>query len=356
MHSKVLTLKQRLIMAILNGIISKLNGSAGNLTFKYTGGQTIVSEKVTSTTDAKTDAQQRQRMKWPNVIRMYQVLQPYMKLAFGGSKDGRGDYQKFVSANMSFMQVYLTKQQVAAGACIVAPCQVTQGTLKSISVKGKGKEAVTDILLGSLAIDEETTVAQFSNAVVQNNRYFSYGDQITYFLLTQDMNDVTNTPIADVDACYIVLDKNNNAKLLSLVDPRGFAVKDGKLAADASAEYGNHGMVWIHSRKEKGKTLLSTQYLICQNILLVTFQSNSAYDLAVASYGGVKDVYLTPGGMIEPENAEDSPAENPSETPSQTPGQNQGSGTDTPGGQTPSGGGGTQQGGGSGDDEDDMGA
>ena len=30
-------------MAMLKGIISKINGSAGNLTFKQTGGQTIVS-------------------------------------------------------------------------------------------------------------------------------------------------------------------------------------------------------------------------------------------------------------------------------------------------------------------------
>ena len=31
-------------MPMLKGIISKINGSAGNLSFKQTGGQTIVSE------------------------------------------------------------------------------------------------------------------------------------------------------------------------------------------------------------------------------------------------------------------------------------------------------------------------
>ena len=316
-------------MAILNGIISKLNGSAGNLTFKQTGGQTIVSEKITNTTDAKSEAQQRQRMKWANVIRMYQVLQPYMKLAFGGSRNGRSDYHKFVSANVGMAPVYLTKQQVTAGACVVAPYEVTQGTLKSISVTGKGKTAVTNIKLGTLTINAETTVAAFSNAVVQHNRYFSYGDQITYFLLTQDMNDVTNTPVADVDACCIVLDKNNDAKLLSLVDPRGFSVKDGKLAADASVEYGNHGMVWIQSRKSAGKTLISAQYLICENTLLEQFQDRAAYDLAVASYGGVNNVYLTPGGMIEPELVDGSASQAPQENGSN---QNQGSQTPSQGG------------------------
>ena len=37
-------------MAILNGIISKINGSAGNLSFKQTCGQTIISENGMVTT------------------------------------------------------------------------------------------------------------------------------------------------------------------------------------------------------------------------------------------------------------------------------------------------------------------
>ena len=83
-------------MAMLNGIISKINGSAGSLTCKQTGGQTIVSEKVTQTNDPKTELQVKRSMKWANVIRNYQVLRPYMKLAFGGfqlsrSSDGKHD-------------------------------------------------------------------------------------------------------------------------------------------------------------------------------------------------------------------------------------------------------------------------
>ena len=45
-------------MARLNGILSKLKGSVGSLTFKQNGGQTVVSEKITQTTNAKTDLQQ----------------------------------------------------------------------------------------------------------------------------------------------------------------------------------------------------------------------------------------------------------------------------------------------------------
>ena len=102
-------------MARLNGILTKLQGSVGSFTFKQNGGQTVVSEKITQTTNAKTNGQQKQRMKWTNVIRMYQVLTPYLKLAFGGARNGRSDYNKFVSANLGKAPVYLTKQEAQAG-------------------------------------------------------------------------------------------------------------------------------------------------------------------------------------------------------------------------------------------------
>ena len=301
-------------MAILKGIISKMNGSAGNLTFKQTGGQTIVSEKVTQTTDAKTELQQKQRMKWANVIRMYQVLRPYMKLAFGGSQNGRSDYNKFVSVNLALMPVYLSKSEVTAGACVVAPYKITQGKLKSIAVEGVANEAVTNIALGSLTIDSETTVAEFSNAVVQNNKFFEYGDQITYFLVNQEVNEVTNIPMADVDACCVVLDKNNDAKLLALVDKRGFTSRDGFLAAQSDASFGDHGMVWIHSRKNTsdGSTMVSAQFLICENSLLAQYQGQDAYDAATSSYGGVNTVYLTPSGTLKPATTNTPTDETPS--------------------------------------------
>ena len=303
-------------MARLTGIISKLNGSVGNLTFRQNGGQTIVSEKITQTTNAKTELQQKQRLKWANIIREYQVLQPYMKLAFGGTRNGRNDYNKFMSTNLSMAPVYLTKAGANAGMCIVAPYEITHGTIRSIAVSGKGKKAVTDIRLGTLNITETTTVAEFSNAVVLNNKLYNYGDQITYFLVHQVVNEVTNIPMAEVDACCIVLDKSSEAKLLSLVDVRGFSVQEKHLAAQADNDFGNHGMVWIHSRKQSAKTLVSTQNLICENSLLTVYQSKEAYTDAILSYGGAKEAFLTPSYKVSSGNLKPSASVPSNPTPS----------------------------------------
>ena len=54
-------------------------------------------------------------MKWTNVIRMYQALTPYLKLAFGGARNGRSDYNQFVSVNLGMEPAYLTKQEAQTG-------------------------------------------------------------------------------------------------------------------------------------------------------------------------------------------------------------------------------------------------
>jgi hypothetical protein len=55
-------------------------------------------------------------MKWTNVIRLYQVLAVYLKLAFGGTRKGRSDYKKFTSNS------------------VLIQCE---GSAKAVSTKGK---------------------------------------------------------------------------------------------------------------------------------------------------------------------------------------------------------------------------
>ena len=163
-------------MAILNGIIKKMTGSAGQLTFKTVNGQTVVSEKVTVVKNARTAGQQRQRMKWVNIIRMYSGIAPLLKNGFEKKMAQQSDYNMFVRLNSAASPVYLTKSEADGGGCIAAPYQITQGSLPSIVITGEGAEAKTDIALGSLTISASTTVAEFAKAVVDNNADFDYGD------------------------------------------------------------------------------------------------------------------------------------------------------------------------------------
>lgn len=279
-------------MAILNGMIRKMKGSAGDLTFKTVSGRTIVSEKTTTVKNSRTQAQLKIRMKWANMIQMYKGIAPLLNNGFETKAAGVSDYNMFVKVNSQRTPVYLTKSLVASGACVVAPYQITQGSLPSIVTKGEGAKTVTDICLGNLSIGAATTVAEFSNAVVQNNKEYEYGDQISFFSILQKANAATGVPYGYFKAEAVVLDKEKNTLLLAIVSKTGFTSSGGYLAHSEDEE--NGAFCWVHSRNKNHKTMISSQTLVDNNKLLASYTSPEAYEEAVASYGGCKDTFLTP--------------------------------------------------------------
>ena len=285
-------------MAILNGLIRKMSGSTGDFTFKQLNGQTVVSEKVTQVRNPRTSAQMQIRTKFTNIVSMYRGIRPLVNYGFESKPRGCSDYNMFVKVNMQQTPVYLTKQQVAGGACVAAPYQITQGSLPAIVVFGTGQNAYTDIRLGSVSITSTTTVAQFAQAVVGNNADYKYGDQISFFIVKQQVNAETGIPYCQFSAAKVVLDAANDEKLTDVVgSSHGFASVDGKLGH--SGNDGDCVYCWVHSRKSaNGKTLVSSQTLIDANSILSQYQGDAAYNLASSSYGQSISAFLSPDGDV----------------------------------------------------------
>ena len=327
-------------MAILNGILKKLNGSAGSLTFKQYAGQTVVSEKISVVKKSNTPMQMRQRTKWGNVIQMYKGICPLINYGFESKPVGKSDYNMFIKVNMKGSDIYLTREEVAGGGCIAAPYQLTQGTLPSIVIVGEGDNVRTDISLGDLTIDAETTVKDFAQAVVNNNADYDYGDQISFFDVLQRVNAVTGIPYCQFLATNVVLDKASEVKLLDMVSKYGFATVDGFLGHIEGEGAGVFG--WVHSRKASGKTLVSTQSLINNNAeVIAEYSGAEAYKRSVKTYGGESSAFLTPGTTTT--QATDGSA-SAGGTPT-TPPSGGGSGTDESGGSDSGGGSGSDTGG-----------
>ena len=281
-------------MAILNGILKKLNGSAGSLTFKQVNGQTVVSEKATTVKNTRTPAQQRQRTKWGNVVQMYKGICPLINYGFESKAPGCSDYNMFMKVNMKNSDIYLTREEVAGGACIAAPYQLTQGTLPSIVIVGSGENARTDIKLGELVIDAETTVKDFAMAVVSNNADYDFGDQISFFDVLQRVNAVTGIPYCQFLATNVMLDKTSEVKLLDIVSKYGFATVDGYLGHIEGE--GDGVYAWVHTRKSSAKTLVSTQSFVNNNAeMIAEYSGDQAYKRSVQTYGGENSSFLTPG-------------------------------------------------------------
>ena len=327
-------------MAILNGILKKLNGSAGSLTFKQYAGQTVVSEKISVVKKSNTPMQMRQRTKWGNVIQMYKGICPLINYGFESKPVGKSDYNMFMKVNMKGSDIYLTREEVAGGGCIAAPYQLTQGTLPSIVIVGSGDNARTDIKLGDLTIDAETLVKDFAIAVVSNNLDYDFGDQISFFDVLQRVNAVTGIPYCQFLATNVVLDKASEVKLLDMVSKYGFATVDGYLGHIEGEGAGV--FAWVHSRKSSAKTLVSTQSLVNNNDeMIAEYSGDQAYKRSVKTYGGESSAFLTPGTTTT--QATDGSA-SAGGTPT-TPPSGGGSGTDESGGSDSGGGSGSDTGG-----------
>lgn len=280
-------------MAQLNGLISKMNGSAGQFTFKRQRGKTIVSEKAVNTSNTRTAAQQRNRMKWANVIKNYSGINPLLHCAFENKPQYLSDYNMFVKCNLPISRVYLTKSESAANACVAAPYILTQGSLDSIQLTGLPGLTVTDISLGQIDIDDATTVGDFSTAVVLNNSDYNFGDQISFILVKQSIDATTGHPHCKFYGECIVLEKSSDVLLRDLVSAAGFSSTNGYLCCQLPDEF-QGAYAWVHSRKTEGVTKVSSQVFTIKNDLYADYTTEVAYQRAVATYGGESDVFLTP--------------------------------------------------------------
>ncbi len=283
-------------MAILNGIISKMTGSAGQLTFRQKGGQTIVSEKTAQVSNPRTPSQMAVRTKFTNIVSMYKGIRPLLLNGFESKSQGCSDYNMFVKVNMQQTPVYLTKSQVSGGACVAAPYQITQGSLPAIVITGEGRNAATNIFVADITLGASTTVAEFSKAVVDNNPDYRYGDQISYFIINQKVNEATGIPYCQFKANSVILDAADDTKLWELVPKNGFSSVDGCIGH--SGNDGDCVFCWVHSRKSNGKTLVSSQQLIDANSKLAEYQGDAAFLLAANSYGVGDGAFLTPDGNV----------------------------------------------------------
>jgi len=291
-------------MAKFTGVLRKMTGSLGDLTFRDLNGQTVVSEKVVKVSNPRTAKQMRRRAQWLNVMAFGQLINEFNHPAFESKPRTMSDINAFVQANIGVVPVYITKGEKLQGGCVVAGYQVTRGSLPAINHgQGTGDVVITDISLGSLSITASTTLKAFSSAVIGNNNGYQNGDQISCYIFTQTVNSATQVPYVTMQAIEVTLDINDeDTALRDLVGTEAFSVVDNKLGAGQTV---NGGIVYVHSRKNaSGKTLVSTQNVVVSNNILSNYQSAAQAEVSMESLGYEMkaEPFLTPNvnDIVEP--------------------------------------------------------
>lgn len=284
-------------MGKIFGANTKISGKVGQLLYRQTRTGTVISELPVKPAIPRRSARQMdRRTQWGNLAAIYKQFDSMLRRGYENLPPQMSVFNAFIQANIDVVKVYITKTIRLNGGAILAPYQITRGSLPSISMaKNTSNILVSGIRLGSLAIDANTTIGQFSQAVIDNNDAFDEGDQLTFFHGIQSIDTVTRTPRATIKGYKVVLSTAEDTKLWDVVDRIGFSVTDNCLAT--SQQITNGAAVWVHSRETAdGALKVSTQLFFVENSALATYQGCTAFTAAANSYGGINSaaVYLQP--------------------------------------------------------------
>lgn len=284
-------------MGKIFGANTKISGKVGQLLYRQTRTGTVISELPVKPAIPRRSARQMdRRTQWGNLAAIYKQFDSMLRRGYENLPPQMSVFNAFIQANIDVVKVYITKTIRLNGGAILAPYQITRGSLPSISMaKNTSNILVSGIRLGSLAIDANTTIGQFSQAVIDNNDAFDEGDQLTFFHGIQSIDTVTRTPRATIRGYKVVLSTAEDTKLWDVVDRIGFSVTDNCLAT--SQQITNGAAVWVHSRETAdGALKVSTQLFFVENSALATYQGRTAFTAAANSYGGINSaaVYLQP--------------------------------------------------------------
>lgn len=275
------------------------SGKIGNKVYVQRKNGTVVVYEAPATPSIpqRTEAQLQHRLQFTNLAAVNTQFHQTLKKGFEGIGNTMSDFNAFVQCNINVVKVYIPKQVRLNGGSVLAPYQITRGKLASIAyTKNDNGILVSDILVGTLVIDENTTVADFSAAVIACNEDWAEFDQLTFFYGIQTLDTVTHIPRAKISGYKVMLDLSDDTPLYDVVTGLGFTAVDGKLGMNMEIEDG--AAAWIHSRENGSNLSVSTQYLYVDSSVLAAYQTNSAFTISADSYGGVNQsaVFLQPKG------------------------------------------------------------
>lgn len=284
----------------LRGAKKKLGG-----TVLYTqGGRTLQRELAPEVKNPKTPAQMGQRVKWANLVAFYRANAGWMQKAFENKKATQSDYNKFMSLNASSSRIYLTKEQVRQGACVVDSYRVSDGTLQPVEIFPTEQNWVTNLYLTGLdKLDGTTTLAAFSNALVSSNAGLRSGDQVSFIRVTQLFNNTTDIPYIQVRAYELIINEQGTGLVKDFWPIELIALGQQQETPALMVKNNNKqgGFAIIVSRTQGGRVLVSPSQVtqVNMNAVINQYSSSASLQAAIDSYGRGDEVFLDSKGANE---------------------------------------------------------
>lgn len=286
-------------MAIVNSMWMKTSKKKLGGTVLYQAmGQTRQRELAANVTNPRTQSQMAHRVRWSNCVNFYRVNASWLKYAFETKKSNQSEYNKFMSLNAASSPVFLTKQEAAAGASIVVPYIITQGSLPSVEIQKQGNQYLTNIFLGDEVPNVQTaSIATISQLITQYNPALREGDQISVVKFSQQVNTNTGAPFVIVRKYEVLINSSDSRQWSDFIPAEVLDAdqlgEQAQFYLPVSGEAG--GFVVIISRTIGGKTYVSTQNIVVTNneATIAAYSSQAALQRAIDSYGESEEAFLS---------------------------------------------------------------
>lgn len=280
-------------MARLKNIVSaKVKGNTGAVAFRRRTDAIIVAER-SYTNSAKADnataTQRIHRLRWTNVVEFYNAIKPILKRAWEGPVSQLTSWNHFTKANLSTSPVFLTKQEAALHAAVIAPYIVSRGRLTPVNGEYGQDRFLTNILLGQSADLSTMSVADFAAAIIANNEGWQYGDKLSICRLRQLKVTKSAMIIPKIAASYleISLDPADSSPISSIEGWSSFAPIVGAYG-DLIITLAGDAAFGIHSRLSNGMLYVSAQDVVLRDPESCIYQKYTGEDqlaAAMDSYG-----------------------------------------------------------------------
>lgn len=294
-------------MSILRNIL--LQGSrkgVGEVVLYKLKGQQIMRSKASQVNNPRTSAQMARRVKLANLVNFYRANREWMKKAFETKEQKQSDYNAFIGRNFNSSPVYLTKEEANQGTTIIAPYVVTRGSLVPYSFTTSMGLIISDLFVGNdFTLGNDTTISEFSQAIIDNNENDRQGDQLSVVILKQQK--AGNQFYCTTKAFEMILDPTSSELVKDFLPIEYMTIQDGAVAFDGTQWAG--GVVMCQSRTISGKTYVSTQSVECtEGAVYEGFSYESHGIPAMDSYGDSGEVFLDADQAVAGGQSSTSPA------------------------------------------------
>lgn len=277
-------------------------GGAGGYSFYVRGGEQVVRQRKNNSnygeSASRSESQQMRRVRWANLVNFYKSISSWQPKAYEAKSAGQTDYNLFMSLNIGYSQIALTKDMALNGCACVAGYTISRGSLPSIetALYDPADGHIVAITLSS-AITSGTTVGQFATDVIANNPAFKANDNLA-FIIFNNIQQFNNYPYVSSVYKEVTLDINSATLLSSVIGTGRFEkTSTGNLKVNVGAANSHEaGFTLIHTRRTSSGLQVSTQSIWATSEAFWQEYSGDAWvQQCIDTYGVDSTVPLDPG-------------------------------------------------------------